>query len=120
MLYSYELLKKEGYSSPWEFIDKFEKTFPNLYEGSEVNHEGVEIKIKNCMPVETKKKKEKIINAKIFDQPGQTYDLTDFIKENKITREQIISIDFAIDPEAPRRIGKYSTAQILLVWEEER
>lgn len=59
-----------------------------------------------------------MIQARIFDQPGQTDDLQDFIKENKITREQIISIDFAVDPDAPRRIGKYSTAQILLVWEE--
>ena len=59
-----------------------------------------------------------MIRATIFDKPGQTYDLTDFIKENKITREQIISIDFAIDPDAPRRMGKYSTAQILLVWED--
>ena len=120
MFYSYELIKKEGYSTPWQFVDQFKKTFPNLYEGSEVNHEEVEIIFKNRSTIKTEKKKEKIINAKIFDQPGQTYDLTDFIKENKITREQIISIDFAIDPDAPRRIGKYSTAQILIVWEEER
>lgn len=59
-----------------------------------------------------------MIRATIFDKPGQTYDLTDFIKENKITREQIISVDLAIDPDAPRRMGKYSTAQILLVWED--
>ena len=56
-----------------------------------------------------------MIQAKIFDQCGQTYDLRDFIKENKITREQIISIDFAIDSEASRRVGKSSTKQILLV-----
>lgn len=59
-----------------------------------------------------------MIQARIFDQYGQTYDLTNFIKENKITREQIISIDFAIDPDAPRRIGRFSTTQILLVWED--
>lgn len=59
-----------------------------------------------------------MIRAEIFDKYGQTYDFQDFIKENKITREQIISIGFAIDPDAPRRIGKYSTAQILLVWED--
>lgn len=120
MLYSYELIKKEGYSSPWDFIDHFKQTFPNLYEGSEVNHEGVEIIFKNRSSIEIKQKKKKVIKAKIFDQPGQTtYDLQDFIKENKITREQIISIDFAIDPDAPRRIGKYNTQQILLVWEDE-
>ena len=59
-----------------------------------------------------------MIQAKIFDQYGQTYDLRDFIKENKITREQIISINFAIDSEAHRRLGSVSTAQILLVWED--
>lgn len=120
MFYSYELIKKEGYSSPWQFIDKFKQTFPNLYESSEVNHEGVEIIFKNRSTIEIEKKKEKVINAKIFDQHGQTYDLTNFIKENNITREQIISINFAIDSEAHRRIGKYSTQQILLVWEEEK
>ena len=120
MLYSYELIKKEGYTSPWDFIDKFKKTYPNLYESSEVNHEGVEIIFKNRSTIETKKKKEKIINAKIFNQHGQTDDLTNFIKENKITREQIISVDFAIDSEAHRRLGKYSTQQILFVWEEEK
>lgn len=61
-----------------------------------------------------------MIRAKIFDEHGQTYDFQDFIKENKITREQIISVDLAIDSEAHRRLGKYSTQQILLVWEEER
>lgn len=122
MFYSYELIKKEGYTNPWDFIDKFKQTYPNLYESSTVNHEGVEIIFKNrsTIEIETEKKKEKIINAKIFNQHGQTNDLTNFIKENKITREQIISIDFAIDSEAHRRIGKYSTQQILLVWEEEK
>ena len=59
-----------------------------------------------------------MIQTRIFNQYGQTYDLTNFIKENKITREQIISIDFAIDPDAHRRIGKFSTTLILLVWED--
>lgn len=120
MLYSYELIKREGYSSPWDFIDHFKQTFPNLYEGSEVNHEGVEIIFKNRSTIKTEKKKEKIIRAEIFDQHGQTYDFQNFIKENKITREQIISVNFAIDSEAHRRLGKYSTQQILLVWEEEK
>lgn len=120
MLYSYELIKKEGYSSPWDFIDHFKQTFPNLYEGSEVNHEGVEIIFKNRSTIKIEKKKEKIIRAEIFDQHGQTYDFQNFIKENKITREQIISVNFAIDTEAHRRLGKYSTQQILLVWEEEK
>ena len=59
-----------------------------------------------------------MIQAQIFDGYGQTHDLRDFIKENKITREQIISIDFAIDSEAHRRLGNLSTAQILLVWDD--
>lgn len=59
-----------------------------------------------------------MIQAEIFDRYGQTYDLRDFIKKNKITREQIISIDFAIDSDAHRRLGNLSTAQILLVWDD--
>ena len=59
-----------------------------------------------------------MIRAKIFDGHGQTYDFEDFCKANKITREQIISVSFAADSEAYRRIGKYSTQQILLVWED--
>lgn len=27
MFYSYELIKKEGYSDPWHFIDQFKRTF---------------------------------------------------------------------------------------------
>ena len=61
-----------------------------------------------------------MIRAEIFDQHGQTYDFQNFIKENKITREQIISVNFAIDSEAPHRLGKYSTQQILLVWEDKK
>lgn len=60
-----------------------------------------------------------MIRATIFDNNGQTYDFEDFCKTNKITREQIISVSFAVDSEAHRRIGKYSTKQILLVWEDE-
>ena len=116
MFYSYDLIKKEGYSTPEQFIDKFKQTFPNLYKDSEVTQEGIEIIFKNRSTIETEKKKEKIIRAKIFDEHGQTYDFQDFIKENKITREQIISVDLAIDSEAHRRLGKYSTQQILLVW----
>ena len=59
-----------------------------------------------------------MIKAKIFDGYGQTYELEEFCKTNKITREQIISVSFAVDTDAPRRIGKYSTQQILLVWED--
>ena len=59
-----------------------------------------------------------MIRATIFDSHGQTYDFEDFCKTNKITREQIISVSFAADSEAYRRIGKFSTQQILLVWED--
>ena len=59
-----------------------------------------------------------MIRAIIFNNHGQTYDFEDFCKTNKITREQIISVSFAADSEAHRRIGKYSTQQILLVWED--
>lgn len=118
MFYSYELIKKEGYSSPWEFIDLYEKTFPNLYDGSEINHEGVEIKIKNSS--NAKIKKEKIIKTKIFDQNCCEQDLANFLNENKITRDRIISISMSSDSDAPRRFGKYGVDRILLVWEEER
>lgn len=117
MFYSDEKIKELGYSSPWAFLEDFKKMFPDQYKGCHVTTKGIEIN-GELNTINMKKKQPSIIHAKIFDQPGQTYDLTDFIKENKITREQIISINFAIDPDAPRRIGKYSTAQILLVWED--
>ena len=67
MLYSYELIKKEGYSSPWDFIDHFKQTFPNLYEGSEVNHEGVEIIFKNRSTIKIEKKKTVVSTVFSFD-----------------------------------------------------
>lgn len=118
MFYSYELIKKEGYSSPWQFIDQFKQTFPDLYDGSEVNHEGVEIRMKN-QPITKTKEKEKIIKAKIFDQYCCERDLANFLNEKKITRDKIISISMSSDSEAHRRLGKNSVDRILLVWEDE-
>ena len=59
-----------------------------------------------------------MIRAKIFDQYCVDTKLTDFISSNKITRDQIISISFAADSNAPRRLGRNSVEQILLVWED--
>lgn len=120
MFYSYELLKKEGYSNPWQFIDHYKQTFPDLYSGCKVNHEGVEIRMKDPSTTKTKEEKEKIIKTKIFDQNGCEQDLADFLNEKKITRDRIISISMSSDSDAPRRLGKYGIDRILLVWEEER
>ena len=122
MFYSYELIKKEGYSSPWQFIDHYKQTFPDLYSGSVVNHEGVEIRMKDSSATKTKTKeeKEKIIKTKIFDQNCCEQDLADFLNEKKIIRDRIISISMSSDSDAPRRLGKYGIDRILLVWEEER
>lgn len=119
MFYDYEFIKKSGYSSPWQFIDQFKNTFPDLYEGSEVNHEGVEIKMRNNFITKIEEeKKEKTIKAKIFEDICCERELADFLNEKKITRNEIISISMSSDSEAHRRLGKYGVNRILLVWED--
>ena len=59
-----------------------------------------------------------MIIAKIFDQYCVDINLTSFISSNKIARNQIISISFAVDSEAPRRLDRSSVQQILLVWDD--
>lgn len=55
-----------------------------------------------------------MIRVKIFEGYGTERKIEEFIKENNITRDQIISISFAID------VGKCSTQQILLAWEDNK
>ena len=59
-----------------------------------------------------------MIKVKFFDDYGIEVDLQKFLNENKITREQIISIDFAIDSDAHKRLRARSSKQVLLVWED--
>ena len=59
-----------------------------------------------------------MIKVKFFDDYGIESDIQEFLNDNKITREQIISINFAIDPDAHRRIRARSPKQVLLVWED--
>lgn len=59
-----------------------------------------------------------MIKVKFFDDYGIEVDLQKFLNENKIAREQIISIDFAIDSDAHKRLRARSSKQVLLVWED--
>lgn len=61
-----------------------------------------------------------MIRVKIFDEFGVESEVQNFIQENNITREQIISINLAIDSEASRRLRSRNTKQILLVWEDNK
>lgn len=61
-----------------------------------------------------------MIKVKFFDEYGIESAIQDFLNDNKITREQIISIDFAIDSDAPRRLRAKSTKQVLLIWEDNK
>ena len=59
-----------------------------------------------------------MIKVKIFDDYGVEADVERFINEHGITRQQIISINLAIDSEAHRRLQSRNSKQIILVWEE--
>ena len=59
-----------------------------------------------------------MIKVKFFDDYGIEDDLQKFLNENKISREQIISIDFAIDSDAHKRLRARNSKQVLLVWED--
>ena len=61
-----------------------------------------------------------MIRVRIFDEFGVENEIQNFIQENNITREQIISINLAIDSEASRRIRSRNTKQILLAWEDNK
>ena len=61
-----------------------------------------------------------MIRIKIFEKYGIEHKMEEFIKENNITQDQIISISFAIDAQAHARLGEYSTQQILLAWEDNK
>lgn len=61
-----------------------------------------------------------MIKVKIFEEYGAEHKIEEFIKENGITRAQIISISFAIDAQAHAHIGERATQQILLAWEDNK
>jgi hypothetical protein len=61
-----------------------------------------------------------MIKVKIFDDYCPDSRMEDFIFEHRITREQIISISFAVDANAHARLGKKDIQQIMLVWEDSK
>lgn len=61
-----------------------------------------------------------MIKVKIFDDYCPDSRMEDFIFEHRITREQIISISFAVDTNAHTRPGDKDTQQIMLVWEDNK
>lgn len=61
-----------------------------------------------------------MIKVKIFDDYCPDSRMEDFILEHRITREKIISISFAVDAKAQDRLGRRSTQQIMLVWEDNK
>ena len=61
-----------------------------------------------------------MIRVKIFDDYSADNKVEEFIFEYRITREQIISISFAVDANAHQRILKRNTQQIMLVWEDNK
>lgn len=61
-----------------------------------------------------------MIRVKIFEEYGAEHKIEEFIKEHSIARDQIISINFAIDAQAHARLGERATQQILLAWEDNK
>lgn len=59
-----------------------------------------------------------MIKVKIFDDYCPDSKMEEFIFEHRITREQIISISFAVDANAHARLGDKDTQQIMLAWED--
>ena len=57
--------------------------------------------------------------TKIFDKYCVEDKLAKFLNENKIPREQIISISMSSDSEAYRRLRESSVNRILLVWNDD-
>ena len=60
-----------------------------------------------------------MIKVKIFDDYCAEQQVEEFIFKHQITREQIISISFAVDVNASR-VLKRDTQQIMLVWEDSK
>ncbi len=56
--------------------------------------------------------------TKLFDEYCVEDKLAEFLNENKIPREQIISISMSSDSKAHARLGESSVDRILLVWED--
>lgn len=56
--------------------------------------------------------------SKIFDEYNVEDKLAEFLNENKIPREQIVSISMSSDSKAHARLGDYSVDRILLVWDD--
>ena len=57
--------------------------------------------------------------SKIFDDYCVEDKLAEFLNENHIDRQNIVSITMSSDSEAHRRFGDVSVNRILLVWWEE-
>lgn len=57
--------------------------------------------------------------TKIFDEYCVEDKLAKFLNENKIPREQIISISMSSDSKAPNRLLESSVNRILLVWNDD-
>lgn len=56
--------------------------------------------------------------TKIFDKHCVEDKLAEFLNENKISRDQIISISMSSDSEAHDRLCERSVDRILLVWDD--
>ena len=56
--------------------------------------------------------------SKIFDEYCVEDKLAEFLNENKISRDQIVSISMSSDSEAPDRLAEHSVNRILLVWDD--
>lgn len=56
--------------------------------------------------------------SKIFNEYPVESKLVEFLNENKIQREQIVSISMSSDSDATDRLCEYSVDRILLVWDD--
>ena len=56
--------------------------------------------------------------SKIFDEYCVEDKLAEFLNENKISRDQIVSISMSSDSEADDRLIENSVNRILLVWDD--
>ena len=56
--------------------------------------------------------------TKIFNEYPVESKLAEFLNENKIQREQIVSISMSSDSDAIERLCEYSVDRILLVWDD--
>lgn len=56
--------------------------------------------------------------TKIFNEYPVESKLAEFLNENKIQREQIVSISMSSDSDAMERLRVYNVDRILLVWDD--